>query len=52
MLFQFFGVHVCLFEYLESGDTLDGFLGGFPTVSRELALQVLEEARALLVPEV
>ncbi|MCC6588656.1 MAG: DUF433 domain-containing protein [Bryobacterales bacterium] len=32
-----------LFEYLEHGDTLDDFLEGFPTVSRELAVQVLEE---------
>lgn len=36
-----------LFEYLEGGDTLEDFLEGFPTVSRELALEVLEEAKNL-----
>lgn len=35
-----------LFEYLENGETLDDFLEGFPTVSRELAIQVLEESKA------
>ena len=34
-----------LFEYLEAGDTLDEFLDQFPTVSREQAIGVLEEAR-------
>jgi uncharacterized protein (DUF433 family) len=38
-----------LFEYLEGGDTLEDFLAGFPTVSRDLALQALEEARQLLL---
>jgi len=38
-----------LFDYLEGGETLEGFLEGFPTVSRELALQTLEEARQLLL---
>jgi uncharacterized protein (DUF433 family) len=38
-----------LFDYLEGGDTLDDFLEGFPTVSRSLALNVLEEARSLLL---
>jgi uncharacterized protein (DUF433 family) len=37
-----------LFDYLEGGDTLEDFLTGFPTVSRKLALQALEEARTLL----
>jgi uncharacterized protein (DUF433 family) len=37
-----------LFEYLEGGDTLEDFLVGFPTVSRALALQALEEAKQLL----
>ena len=36
-----------LFDYLEGGETLEGFLEGFPTVSRELALQALEEAKQL-----
>ncbi|NOT24986.1 MAG: DUF433 domain-containing protein [Acidobacteria bacterium] len=34
-----------LFDYLENGDSLDDFLEGFPTVSRELAVQVLEESK-------
>src|SRR5579863_4980305 len=38
-----------LFEHLESGETLDGFLSGFPTVSRKLALQALKEAKQLLL---
>ena len=32
-----------LFDYLEGGDTLEDFLSGFPTVPREVALQVLED---------
>jgi uncharacterized protein (DUF433 family) len=32
-----------LFDYLEGGDTLEDFLDGFPTVSRELALQLIED---------
>jgi uncharacterized protein (DUF433 family) len=38
-----------LFEYLEGGDTLESFLEGFPTVTRELAVQALEEAKHLLL---
>ena len=38
-----------LFEYLEGGDTLEAFLEGFPTVSRALALEALEEAKRLLL---
>jgi len=38
-----------LFDYLEGGDTLENFLEGFPTVSRALALEALEEARQLLL---
>ena len=33
-----------LFEHLEAGDSLDVFLEDFPTVSRELAVAVLQEA--------
>ena len=36
-----------LLDYLEGGDTLEDFLEGFPTVPRELALQVLQEAKKL-----
>jgi uncharacterized protein (DUF433 family) len=35
-----------LFDYLEEGDSLDTFLDQFPTVTRERAVAVLEEARA------
>ncbi len=38
-----------LFDYLEGGDTLENFLEGFPTVSRTLALEALEEAKQLLL---
>jgi uncharacterized protein (DUF433 family) len=41
-----------LFDYLEGGESLDDFLSGFPTVSRELAIQALEEAKQLLVARV
>jgi uncharacterized protein (DUF433 family) len=36
-----------LFDYLEHGESLGDFLEGFPTVSRELAVQVLEECRQM-----
>jgi uncharacterized protein (DUF433 family) len=35
------------FDYLEGGDTLEDFLEGFPTVSRAMALEALEEATGL-----
>jgi uncharacterized protein (DUF433 family) len=38
-----------LFEYLEGGETLEDFLQGFPTVTRQLALEALEEAKELLL---
>ena len=41
-----------LFDYLEGGEKLEDFLEGFPTVSRELAIQALEEAKALLLARV
>jgi uncharacterized protein (DUF433 family) len=41
-----------LFDYLEGDDTLEDFLDGFPTVSRELALKALEEAKHLLMADV
>ena len=37
-----------LFEYLEAGHSLERVLEGFPSVSREMALQALEEARESL----
>jgi uncharacterized protein (DUF433 family) len=39
-----------LFDYLAKG-TLEDFLEGFPTVSRELALAVLEEAKNRVLAE-
>jgi uncharacterized protein (DUF433 family) len=33
-----------LFDYLEGGDTLEDFLEGFPTVSRDLAISALRTA--------
>jgi len=36
-----------LFEYLETGETLDEFLRQFPTVTREQAVAVLEVSRQL-----
>ena len=41
-----------LFDYLEGGDSLEDFLEGFPTVSRELAVQVLEECKDLRLAQV
>jgi uncharacterized protein (DUF433 family) len=38
-----------LFDYLEGGETLESFLQGFPTVSREAAVEALEEAKQLLL---
>ncbi len=40
-----------LFDHLEAGDSLAVFLDDFPSVSRELAVAVLEEARAALVQD-
>ena len=34
-----------LVDYLEEGDSLDVFLDQFPTVTREMAIAVLEKAR-------
>jgi uncharacterized protein (DUF433 family) len=38
-----------LLDYLEGGETLDDFLEGFPTVSREQVVDFLEEAKDLMV---
>lgn len=38
-----------LFEHLKAGDPLEVFLEDFPSVSRELAVQVLEDAKTALV---
>lgn len=38
-----------LLDYLEGGETMDDFLEGFPTVTREQAVAFLEEAKDRLV---
>jgi uncharacterized protein (DUF433 family) len=40
-----------LFEHLEAGDSLEVFLQDFPSVSRDLAVCVLEDARIALAPD-
>ena len=40
-----------LFDHLESGDSLEVFLEDFPSVSRELAVAILEQARVLLTKD-
>jgi uncharacterized protein (DUF433 family) len=41
-----------LFDYLEAGDDLEEFLDQFPSVTREAAIQLLEDSRhALLAAE-
>jgi uncharacterized protein (DUF433 family) len=40
-----------LIDYLEGGDTLDQFLEEYPSVSRELAIAAIEEAKASLVSQ-
>jgi uncharacterized protein (DUF433 family) len=41
-----------LIDYLEGGHPLDEFLRQFPTVTRELAVQSLEEAKDSLVAHI
>ena len=36
-------------DYLEAGDSIDEFLEGFPSVSREQAIGFLEQAKDRLV---
>ncbi|MDE3035903.1 MAG: DUF433 domain-containing protein [Nitrospirota bacterium] len=38
-----------LIEYLEGGQTIDDFLEGFPTVTREQVIAFLEEAKARML---
>jgi len=40
-----------LTDYLEGGDTLDQFLEEYPSVSRELAVAAIEEARLSLIAQ-
>jgi uncharacterized protein (DUF433 family) len=41
-----------LLDYIEAGDTIDQFLLGFPTVTRDQVVAFLERAAALAVTEV
>jgi len=40
-----------LFDHLEAGDSLETFLEDFPSVSRDLAVAALEEARLALAAD-
>jgi uncharacterized protein (DUF433 family) len=41
-----------LIDYLEGGDSIEEFLDGFPTVSREQVIAFLEEAKDRMVASV
>ena len=41
-----------LLDYLEAGDSIDEFLEGFPSVSREQVIAFLEQAKDRLVATV
>ena len=38
-----------LLDYLEAGETIDNFLAGFPSVTREQIVAFLEEAKKRLL---
>jgi len=38
-----------LLDYLEGGETIDDFLAGFPTVSREQVVAFLQQAKEHLI---
>lgn len=38
-----------LLDYLEGGETIDDFLEGFPTVTRDTVIAFLEEAKARML---
>ena len=40
-----------LFDYIESGEMLDEFLENFPSVKKDLAIQVLEMASKTITTE-
>ena len=40
-----------LFDHLEAGDSLEVFLDDFPSVTRDAAVALLEEARFALLPD-
>ena len=39
------------FDHLEAGDSIDDFLDGFPSVSREQVIAFLEEAKARMLAQ-
>ena len=39
-----------LFDYLEAGESLDQFLDDFPSIARDVAVAVLEQAREAVTP--
>jgi uncharacterized protein (DUF433 family) len=41
-----------LFDYLKTGESIDDFLDGFPTVSKDQVIALLEEAGQQLVAKV
>jgi len=41
-----------LLDYLEGGESIDDFLEGFPSVSREQVITFLEETKARVLAEV
>ena len=48
----FYGTRVpiqTLLDYLEAGDSIDDFLRGFPSVTREQVISFLEQAKDRLV---
>lgn len=40
-----------LFDYIETGETLDEFLENFPSVKKQYAIQVLEMAKQTITTE-
>jgi uncharacterized protein (DUF433 family) len=51
----FYGTRVpvqTLLDYLEAGETIDDFLEGFPSVTREQVIAFLEEAKNRLIESV
>jgi uncharacterized protein (DUF433 family) len=41
-----------LLDYLKAGDSIDDFLDGFPTVTREQVIKFLEEAGKQMINKV
>ena len=39
-----------LFGYLDAGESLDQFLDDFPSIARDVAVAVLEQAREAVTP--